>query len=365
MSFHLAVRHRYPGAIRQREYVSLATDALQRAGYRPDNTLVAVSHCRDELTSSMRTAIEAEWGPVFELAGLAGLLSAGTTGMAAALSHRPTDAERAGFAIFAFSHVGIDDAGTVGVTRRPSMGEPTSTCGSLAAVLAAAGANGAVRNKNDRLDVFDLEQWNVTQRVGAFIASEPGATRPDLADLADIALGCIEADIGTIFDRLVGHHPGRPLGVDGALFTGVHIHGPGDQHYIWPATALVDVDGAVFDALPETMRAAANEALAHRDAADPTPPESGRPRHAHAHRDLPRHQPDHAEHAHYDPARTHTTHRHTEHAHTTHERWDPAAERRTRGRRAGTTAPAEGSTLGPDRGRLFGRLWPRGSKRAL
>lgn len=251
MSFHLAVRHRYPGVIRQREFVSVATSALLKAGFRPDNTLVAVSHCRDEITSSFRSAIEAQWGPVFELAGLAGLISAGPTGMAAALSHRPTMSDRSAFVVFAFSHVGFDEDGVVGKVSRPGIAEAVTTCGSLSGVKASGVAG---PSSVPALDDSDLEQSNVIRRVGALI--QPGAD-PDLADLADLALECIEHDIDLIFQNLARRSSLTPLGMDGALFTGVQVHGPQDQQLIWPKTAAIELDGQVSDALPASLRAAA------------------------------------------------------------------------------------------------------------
>lgn len=336
MSFHLTVRRRYPGAVRQREYVSLATSALQQAGFRAENTLVAVSHCRDELTSSVRADIETSWGPAFELSGLAGLISAGTTGMSAALSHLPDLGEQAGFVVFAFAHVGIDDGGRIGSLRRPGMDRPTATCGSLAGVLKDRSRASAARSGADRLDSFDLEQSNVNRRVGELLAAGGETAAPDLADLADLALRCIEADVDTIFDRLVGRRAGRPLGVDGGLFTGVQIHGPDDQTYVWPSVASIDVGGSVTEALPETIRAAAAEDRREAVPRNDGSPEPVRPRPGHTdhgryqpqHRDLSRHEHQHTEHEHFDPDRNHV-----DHGHVDFDRWDPGADRRSRAER--------------------------------
>ncbi len=368
MSFQVTIRRRYPGAVRQREYVSLATSALHEAGFGRENTLVAVSHCRDELTSSVRSDIEASWGSAFELSGLAGLLSAGTTGMSAALSHLPNLGDQAGFVVFAFAHVGIDGDGTIGSLRRPGMDQPTSTCGSLAGVLKARGRSRVGRAEAE-WDTFDLEQTNVSRRIGELLPTGPNDPTPDLADLANLALRCIEADIDTIFDRLVGGHRGRPLGVDGGLFTGVQIHGPDDQTYVWPSIALIDAGGVVGEALPELVRAAAAEQPTISRASSSGAEAKADASRADGGRDPSRHQPRHTEHQHFEPGRSHTEHAHTEHshtehahtehshtehshtehshtehshtehAHTDHGRWNPEVSRRTRSTPADPTDP--------------------------
>jgi hypothetical protein len=251
MSFQLAVNEHFPGALDQREYLSITSFALQRAGFTSDNTLVAVSRCRDEVAGTLTRQLEKVWGPVFELAGLSGMVSAGTSGLSAALAHRRQQKDQSFFVVYAMSHVGIDEDGTVGQLRRPELDQPVPTCGSLTAAIASLGA---ARRPGNKLDLFDAEQQRVVHRL---VSMAGGVALPhDLAWLSKLALRCIEDDISTIFDRLVGRKGRAPLGIDGALFTGVQVHGRYDRTLIWPSVAEIDVDGNLTQVLDGERRSA-------------------------------------------------------------------------------------------------------------
>ena len=233
---------RFPGAIDEARFVAEASVALHQVGFDASNTLVAVSVCRDELSRSLVGRLEGLWGPVFDLSGLAGLPSGGVSSVAAALSHRPMADGRSNFVVFALSHVGVDDDGVVGRVRRPGMAQPTATCGSLSGVAAALDED-RVRNE---LDLLDQEQVRVEQRLAAEIGDQPVH---DLADLAGWALTCIEDDIDQIFEQLTGRsgraRSGQPLGVDGAVFTGIQVHHYPERTAIWPASRRIEVGGEV------------------------------------------------------------------------------------------------------------------------
>lgn len=325
MSFHLTLRRRFPGAISQREYVSLATASLRQAGMVAENTLVAVSHCRDEITGSVRTSLEASWGPVFELSGLAGMLSAGTSGVAAAMSHAPRAGAGSNFVLFAFAHVGIDDDGAIGLVRRRGLERPVPTCGSLQRVIDTR----AIR-RGDRIDSLDLEQANVERRIGKLLGP---ADQLDLAHLAKLALQCIEQDIDSIFQRLDRDRSTRAADLDGGLFTGVQIHGSQDRTFIWPSLARIDAGGSVVDALPAGLRQVLNQERQDDEHERPTGDRSG-PRPAHddpgryrlEHHDHGRYQPDHHDHEHYQP--DHRDHGHYRPSHREHQRYRPGRRRR-------------------------------------
>ncbi len=298
MSFHIVVRHRFPGSIAQREYVSLIDAELRRVGFAPDTTLVAVGRCRDELTSSLPAAIEARWGPVFDLAGLAGLLSAGLTGVEAALGHAPIVDGRARLVVVAMSHVGIADDGTVGALRRPGLDHPVAACGSLRRLL-----DGSGRQRRRVVDpALDLEQSHVEAALGPL----PPGTGADLADLARLALARIEADAAAILDRLAVRSS-TPL--DHGLLTGVQIHGPLDRNLVWPSLATVEVGGEAIDILPDNLRALTSEATGGTAG----PP--GPAHHQHPHRDHGRYQPSHHDGGHHE----HQHHEHQHHEHQHHE----------------------------------------------
>lgn len=248
------LRRRFPTTMDEARYVAVAGDALRRAGFTADNTLMAVSVCRDELARSLVSRLEGEWGSVFDLSGLAGLPSGGATAVSAALGHLPTSEGRSNFVLFGLSHVGLDSDGTVGRVLRPGTDHCGPTCGSLAAASEAL-AEGAARSRRDDYD-HDYEQTRVEQRMAARLGEGPV---PDLAEMADHALACIELDFQVILDRVAGpsragSRVGGPLGFDGAVFTGMQIHMHPERTAVRPGRATIEVDGeAVGDDVFDQM----------------------------------------------------------------------------------------------------------------
>ncbi len=72
------------------------------------------------------------WGENFDLAGLGGYPSAGITGFRAYASHVP---DGGNLLVFYGSHVGLSQAGTLGVARRPGVSRDTSSCGAVLSFL--------------------------------------------------------------------------------------------------------------------------------------------------------------------------------------------------------------------------------------
>lgn len=369
MSFHLILRRRFPGSVSEREYVSLVDAELLRAGLTPETTLIAVGRCRDELTGSLPAAFEKRWGRVFELAGLAGMVSAGLTGLEAALSHAPPSAGRARLVVVAMTHVGIDDDGRIGVITRPGFDRPTAACGSLQRLLDGSGRR-RQRVTEARLDV---EQANVEARLGTPSAE----TTVDLADLARQALACVEADLTTIIGQLAVRNRSA---LDYGLFTGVQIHGPAGRNLIWPSIARLSVDGRSIEALPDTIRmmtaiereperarppapgpAARGRSAGPGEAARGRPPAGpGRPaphrRGRRTHRARDRYEPEHTDLGRYEPTHYATDRFEPEHQdlgryepeHTDLGRYDPTggARRRRRSTRADREARRPSRTGG-------------------
>jgi hypothetical protein len=241
---------RFAGPIDEADYVAAVTDTLHREGFTAGNTLVAASVCRDELARSLVRRLEDEWGPVFDLSGLAGLPSGGVSALAAAVGHRPRVGDRSRFVLVGMSHVGVDDDGTIGRVRRPGMDRATSNCGSLAGVAAAL-ERSMIRDLAD--DDLDHEQIRVERRIAELVADRPGGTDLDLADLAEAALRCIEWDLGALAGRLAASStgtsepdPARPLGgLDGALLTGIQIHRYEEANLVVPSLSVTDLDGVI------------------------------------------------------------------------------------------------------------------------
>ena len=123
----------FPGAVREGEFVAATRDLLSPHGFTPDNTLACVAVCRDEIAGHLVGDVEQAWGPSFSLASLAGMVTAGRSGIRAAIHHGPIDGGRQHLIIYAMPHVAIGEDGTVGQVLRPGVPHPSTACGALVA----------------------------------------------------------------------------------------------------------------------------------------------------------------------------------------------------------------------------------------
>lgn len=222
--FRQALDAHFPGAVTADDFLELVRTTLRPLGFTPDRTLPLVSVCRDELTSDLTDAIDADWGPAFTLAGLGGLPALGRTGWGAALSHVPAAGRRGAVLVMGFPHIGIEDDGRVGVTVRPGQTEATATCGALVSVLERSRAG----TLPDRVEVDDYEATTLALRL-----VDPGHLPSSLTELTVAALDAIEADLWTAlaeFEVWRAH--------DVAVWCGVQIHGHGGRDWIWARDAV-------------------------------------------------------------------------------------------------------------------------------
>ena len=118
-----ALDRHFPGALLEGEFLAGTASLLSSEGFSRDNTLACVALCRDEVTSPLFSDIERMWGPAFSLASLAGMVTAGRTGLAAAVQHAPIHNGRQHFVIYAMAHIAIGAGGTIGQVERPGQCE--------------------------------------------------------------------------------------------------------------------------------------------------------------------------------------------------------------------------------------------------
>ena len=85
------------------------------------------------------------------------------------------------------------------------------------------------------LDVADPEQGMLRDRIPPFL---PDGPLPDLAGLTRIARDVITADTHKVISVLREGNS-RPTHV--AVFTGIHINGPGGTEYVEPGACYLDV----------------------------------------------------------------------------------------------------------------------------
>jgi hypothetical protein len=234
----------FPGSIPEAEFVARTAQLLEREGFTKENTLAAVALCRDEIARSLFLDVEDRWGPSFSLASLAGMITAGRTGISAALSHAPTQDGRKHIVVYAMPHIAIDRYGTIGQVQRPGLSEPSSACGALTQFR-----NGLLAGHHQiGVDRFDAEQSLLGHRLQPMI--EHGEV-PDLVDLTKWAASAIEDDLEAIIDDVLTESlDNSEVRPDGATFTGVQIHGPDSANYVWPRNAHLVVDGTLQDMAP-------------------------------------------------------------------------------------------------------------------
>ena len=228
----------FPGAIPEREFVAESTRRLAAEGFTSANTLACVAVCRDEATSPLFSAIHRVWGPVFNIASLAGMVTAGRTGLAAAVEHAPVEDGRRRLVVFAMAHIALDIDGTIGRFERPGLPEPSRACGALGALLDEL-RSGVLKLDFDR---YDAEQSLLKQRLLPVIGD---GNVPGLVELTKLAAAAIEDDIRAILDSVTGERETTDRGttIDTAMFSGIQVHGPHGVNFVWPRSVHIEIAG--------------------------------------------------------------------------------------------------------------------------
>lgn len=232
--FYRALAEYFPGAVREQEFLESSARVLADEGFTKSNTLAGVAICRDEIAHPMLIDTEALWGPVFSLASLAGLLTAGRTGMTAAAAHIPIEDGRRHFVLYAMPHVAIGADGTVGEVRRPGLPKPSRACGALVAFRGELLAG----SLDVSIDKLDIEQTFLKLRMLPLVGF---GSVPGLVELTKLTADAIEEDLWAISRSLMDGEEGSVS--DGAFFTGIQVHGPGGVNFVWPRTGHLEVDG--------------------------------------------------------------------------------------------------------------------------
>ncbi len=232
MSFEEVIARHFPGSSAQSSFVRKAAATLiQRHGFTPANSLACVGVCRDELCKPLSEEVEQMWGRAFDFSSLAGILTLGTTGMAAARAHAPIVGGRSRYLFFLFSHIGIGTGGELGVAQRPGHEQPTAACGALVKLL----ADWQGRRRGGTIDWRDPEQSLLEMRMRKM---------PDLGDEPDLLQLTKAAHRATVEDvvSLVSSAFDRQR-EDLAVVAGIQIHEPQGGTLIWPGATWMVVGG--------------------------------------------------------------------------------------------------------------------------
>jgi len=237
-----ALGRHFPGSSLEVEFIAATAQRLRDEGFSKDNTIACVALCRDEISRPLFTDVERVWGSAFSLAGLAGMVTAGRTGLAAAIHHSPVEGGRRRFVIYAMAHIAIGADGTIGRVERPGIPEPSSACGALVAFRDELQA-GSLEVEFDR---YDTEQSLLKHRLLPLIGY---GEVPDLVDLTKLTVIAIEEDLRRILRSLADgwRSTDHPMLADAAIFSGIQIHGPDGVNFVWPHSVHIETGGDLSD----------------------------------------------------------------------------------------------------------------------
>ncbi|MGH3417222.1 MAG: hypothetical protein ACRDSS_12205 [Actinocrinis sp.] len=225
MNFSNTLTRDFADAIPANQFVNSTQDALKSIGVHRGTALPLIATCRDELAFALTAELQRAWGPAFNMAGLAGLLSLGRTGIAAARGHAPLINGRRMFVVIGLAHVGVDDEGTIGNCERPGVPGVSHTCGALMALHDELVGGDVHTSDYPYLDKADPEQSRLRERISPLVA-DPANT--NLLSITRIARDLIDLDTDEVVEVLrEGDVP-----ADFAVFTGIHIHGPRGAEYV-------------------------------------------------------------------------------------------------------------------------------------
>jgi hypothetical protein len=220
--FESALSKYFPNSMPQGDFVKHSYKALQAQGFRAQNTIAFVSVWRDELTLPLVEDIKKPWGEAFIFSSLAGMLFLGKTGFLAAQHHAPNEEGRERHVYFAFPHIGLDADGRLGSYNRPGRLQSSHACGALQGFQKELES----RTVNLCLDPDDLEQSLLKQHL---FRKLPYGDVPDLLGLTKIAQIVILEELERMIKLTV-----KQKHTDYAVLTGIQIHGPEEQDFIWP-----------------------------------------------------------------------------------------------------------------------------------
>ena len=231
MDFQQVLNNQFPNTVSESDFVGRTYDLLQRRGFSKENAIACVGVCRDEITSSLVNKIHAQWGEAFNFSSLGGMLFLGKTGFLAAHHHAPVHLGRERYVYFAFAHIAIDAQGTPGVCYRPGRPGASGACGALIAFRKEMLGKGL----HLEYDPADVEQSLLKQRL--FRKIKYGEV-PDLVSLTKIAHEVILEDLEFLIAETVNEAES-----DFAVLSGIQIHGPDREQYIWPGVMYTVTDG--------------------------------------------------------------------------------------------------------------------------
>ncbi|MBE0425263.1 MAG: hypothetical protein IBX72_01280 [Nitrospirae bacterium] len=230
MEFEEVIKKYFPVIFSEVDFVRKTYNALKEFGFNDDNSIASVCLCRDEISHTVRSIIKHIWGEAFNLSSLAGMFTAGKTGLKAAMHHAPRIDGREHYVYYVIPHIAINEEGKVGFCKRKGIKAKSRACGALCLFLDEL-SNGKIYIT---IDEEDIEQSLLKRRL---LREIPYGQVPDLLDLTKITRKVIQEDLENALEKVVDTTKS-----DYAVLTGIQIHAP-DTNYIWPADSYVVING--------------------------------------------------------------------------------------------------------------------------
>jgi hypothetical protein len=230
MGFEKIMNENFDRTIKEVDYVRKTYNVLKDFGFNDDNSIASVCVCRDEISQTIRSIVKHIWGEAFNFSSLAGMFTAGKTGLKAATHHAPRVDGRERYVFYVIPHTAIDEDGKTGFCKRRGIKEESSACGALCLFLDEL-YTGKLHIK---IDEEDIEESLLKRRL---IKEITYGDIPSLIELTKITRKVVQEDLEHAIGKVVDTSKS-----DYAMFTGIQIHAP-DANYIWPADSYVMVEG--------------------------------------------------------------------------------------------------------------------------
>jgi hypothetical protein len=226
MGFEKVMKESFDLTIKEVDYVRKSYHILHDFGFNDDNSIASVCVCRDEISQTVRSLIKHTWGEAFNFSSLAGMFTAGKTGLKAAIHHAPRTGERERYVFYVIPHIAINEDGKSGFCKRRGIKDESSACGALCLFLSELHQGKLII----KLDEDDIEESLLKRRL---LREIPYGHLPDLIELTKMTRKVVQEDLEHIIEQVVDTAKS-----DYAVLTGIQIHAP-DANYIWPAESYV------------------------------------------------------------------------------------------------------------------------------
>lgn len=224
--FDQVLQRHFPGALPLSKYMGRTAKELSKYGFEDENTMGMIAICRDEQTDPLYESVVRYWGKTFNCCSLAGFVTMGKTGLAAAMAHTPIQEGLRRFVFYAMPHIAISRNGEIGRIYREGVEAPSHACGALETIVEELAAG----HLNLETDMQDIEQTIVRQKI---LSQLRYGDQVNLVDLTQLSSKIIATDVRNLLSRLdttVFHY---------AVMHGIQIHGPFESQWVYPVDFFI------------------------------------------------------------------------------------------------------------------------------